>query len=136
VVKPFVQYLSWRLGGYDLDQSKEYYQLIVQRAPKEARVDGKLVSDRQKVFDRNFQWILLNENFLDIFNQGKEVYFPVWLREKGLEDGETFAQWAGKVFDELKSSISSEDLQIKIGREIDAVSANLLSEIYRATHSG
>ena len=135
VVKPFVQYVSRRLGGYDLEQSREYYRLIVNRAPKEARVDGKLVSDRQKVFDRNFQWILLNENYIEIFDQGDASYLPVWFRGKGLNKGETFAVWAAKVIEDLKSSISPVDLKIKIGRDIDAVSANLLSDIYRATHS-
>jgi hypothetical protein len=136
VIKPFVQYVSWRLGGYDLDQSRDYYRLIVRRAPKEARMDGKLVSDRLKVFDRNYQWILLNDNYAEIFDRGEEIYLPIWLREKGLESGESFAVWAKKLIEDLKVTISPDDLQIKIGRDIDVVSANLLSEIYRATHSG
>ncbi len=140
-VKPFVEDVARRLGGFDLGETQEYYRLIIQRAPKEARSDGVLVKDRQKVFDRNFEWILLQEGFAAILDGADFSYAPKWLRnEQGeasqLAGTKTFAEWAAGVMEEMKYAISPEDLEVKLGKSLDGVSATLMSEIARATYYG
>jgi hypothetical protein len=105
-------------------------------------VDGYLVSEPQKVFDRNLGWVLLHENFNAILDQERYSYAPNWLRngdgkaEAGLPEGQTFAQWAAKAMLEMKKAVPESALQIKLGKEIDNVTAQLLAEISRATFYG
>ena len=46
-VSPFLKLVTERIAGYDLEETREYYRLIIERGPKEARVDGALVLDRE-----------------------------------------------------------------------------------------
>ncbi len=83
-VQPMVRYVAGRVGGYSLEETRTYYRLIIERAPREARSDGKLTFERQKVFDRNFGWVLLGEDFASVLDQPDYSYLPVWLRELAL----------------------------------------------------
>jgi hypothetical protein len=71
------------VGGYSLEETRAYYRLIIERAPREARSDGKQTFDRQKVFDRNFGWVLLGEDFAAVLDQPDYSYVPVWQRQQG-----------------------------------------------------
>jgi hypothetical protein len=53
-----------------------------------------------------------------------------------LPEGQTFAQWAAKAMLEMKKAVPESALQIKLGKEIDNVTAQLLAEISRATFYG
>jgi len=137
-VRPLLHHLAQRVAGFDLEASREYYRLIVQRAPKEARSDGVLTRGRQKVLDRNLEWVLLHEDFEAILDGEELSYVPVWLRDgegkgRSLPGGGSFAQWARRVIESMEAAVPAEALQVKLGTPIDEVKATLLNEIAKAT---
>jgi len=136
-LQPLVRYVSSRVGGFDLEETREYYRLIVDRAPKEARTDGALSFERQKVFDRNFAWILLGEEFGSVLDQDDYSYVPVWMRGIGImKEGESFATWAEKVISSMDGVVGEDEVNLGLSRETDLVSATLMNEIARATFYG
>ncbi len=136
-VQPLIRYVASRVGGYSLDETRAYYQALVERAPKEARSDGVLTFERQKVFDRNFGKLLMHEDFEAILNQEDYSYQPVWWRKQPEVVAEIpFAQWAQQVIAELQSNPSLGSVQIELGDEEDLLSATLMNEIAQATFYG
>lgn len=136
VAGPLVGHVARRVAGYDLAETRTYYELILRRAPTEARTEGILQTDRQKVFDRNFGWILLGADFASVFDQADYSYRPKWLYGGGLPEGETFANWFGGVVAELQGGVAADDLRLKLGQAVDAVAASLMADIAQATYYG
>jgi hypothetical protein len=140
-IQPLVRYVASRVGGFSLQETRDYYKLIIERAPKEARSDGKLTFDRQKIFDRNFGWVLLGDDFAAVLDQPDYSYQPVWLRAPqgtGAEalGGRGFAAWTQEVFASWEGGINEKDVKLTLGQESDAVTATLLNDIGRATFYG
>jgi hypothetical protein len=164
-VQPLVRYVASRVGGFSLQETRDYYKLIIERAPKEARSDGKLTFDRQKIFDRNFGWVLLGDDFAAVLDQPDYSYVPVWMRKasnvQGMPRAEplqarggrggpkslsfstsdfghwtSFASWTQGVFASLEGAIDEKDVKLTLSQESDAVTATLLSDIGRATFYG
>ncbi|MBX3049331.1 MAG: hypothetical protein KIT46_03395 [Anaerolineales bacterium] len=139
-VQPLVRYVAGRVGGYSLEESREYYRLIIERAPREARSDGRLTFERQKVLDRNFGWVLLGDEFAGVLDTPELSYLPLWLRPprgSGQELGAVgFAAWAQGVMDGLAGVVAEEDVKLTLGREEDATTATLLNDITRTTFYG
>jgi hypothetical protein len=139
-IQPLVRYVANRVGGFNLEETREYYQLIIERAPKEARSDGRLTFERQKVFDRNFGWVLLGEDFVSVLDQDDHSYVPVWQRKSGglgVEGSggqKTFAQLARDVMAAMEGAVQESDVKLTLGQ--DAVTATLLNDVARATFYG
>jgi hypothetical protein len=136
-VQPLVRYVAGRVGGYSLEETRAYYKLIIDRAPKEARSDGKLTFDRERIFNRNFGWVLLGPDFVSVLDQKDYSYVPVWMKRQPVDLGKlTFAQWAQAVFTGLDGLIAEKDVKLNLGDDSDAVTATLLNDIGRATFYG
>ena len=145
-VQPMVRYVVGRVGGYSLEETRAYYRLIIERAPREARSDGKLTFERQKVFDRNFGWVLLGEDFVGVLDQPDYSYVPLWMRdvrrptsdvkETALPADQTFAAWAKEVMASMEGVVEEGDVKLKLGGETDATTATLMNDIGRATFYG
>jgi hypothetical protein len=154
-VQPLVRYVASRVGGFNLEDTRAYYRLLVERAPREARSDGKLTFERQKVFDRNFGMVLLGDDFAGVLDQADYSYVPVWQRqtpspahpsdanqrEKGKganpnDSSPSFAQWAKGVMAAMEGAVDAQDVKLTLGRETDAVTATLMNDIARATYYG
>ncbi|MEX2161068.1 MAG: hypothetical protein WD751_04055 [Anaerolineales bacterium] len=149
-IQPLIRYVAGRVGGFSLEETRAYYRLIIERAPREARSDGKLTFERQKVFDRNFGWVLLGDDFRNVLDQPDFSYQPVWWRD-GLSKiqrpvsaprtsefgpGTSFAAWAAKVMAAMESTVDEQDVKLRLGSETDAVTAALLNDVARATFYG
>jgi hypothetical protein len=135
-VQPLVRYVAGRVGGFSLEETRAYYRLIIERAPREARSDGKLTFDRQRVFDRNFGWVLLGEDFGAVLDAPDYSYLPVWQRLTVQPSSPTFAEWAKQVIASLEGSVAEADVKLGLGRETDAVTVTLMNDIARATYYG
>jgi hypothetical protein len=151
-IQPLVRYVAGRVGGYNLEETRTYYRLIIDRAPREARSDGKLTFERQKVFDRNFGWVLLGEDFGTVLDQEDYSYLPVWMRKSGSPEveksgsqkaehsntktGSSFAQWAKDVMAAMEGAVDEKDVKLTLGKETDAVTATLMNDVARATFYG
>jgi hypothetical protein len=73
-----------RMAGFDLSETKTYYRAIIERALKEAQSVGE-VPQRDEVVDRNFEWILMDEHWFDIFDswaRNGRPYRPWWDRRR------------------------------------------------------
>ena len=140
-IQPLVRYVASRVGGYDLEDTRAYYRLIIDRAPKEARSDGVLTFERQKVFDRNFGWVLLGEDFGSVLDAVDYSYAPVWLRSLGDEgagslEGRRFSAWAQDVMAAMADAVAEEDVKLGLDKEMDTTTVTLMNEIARATFYG
>lgn len=152
-VQPLVRYVAGRVGGYNLEETRAYYRLIIERAPREARSDGKLTFERQKVFDRNFGWVLLGEDFDSVLDQPDFSYVPVWVRRSevlsptsggqevksesvSLPPDRSFATWAKDVMAAMEGAVDEKDVKLTLGKETDAVTATLMNDVARATFYG
>ncbi|MEX1248183.1 MAG: hypothetical protein WEA61_06835 [Anaerolineales bacterium] len=149
-IQPLIRYVAGRVRGFSLEETRAYYRLIIERAPREARSDGKLTFERQKVFDRNFGWVLLGDDFGAVLDQPDYSYVPVWMRrsggleversgsqdQTGLPPGRSFAAWAAEVMAAMEGAVREQDVKLTLGRETDAVTATLLNDVARATWWG
>jgi len=140
-IQPLVRYVAGRVGGFNLQETRDYYRLIIERAPREARSDGKLTFERQKVFDRNFGWVLLGEDFASVLDGDDYSYLSAWLREPrgpgaAALGGRSFAAWTNEVIKEMEAVVGEEDVKLGLERETDSVTATLMNEIARATFYG
>lgn len=130
LVKPFVEDLAFRVGGFDFEQTRKYYELIVRRAPKEARMEGKLITDYKKVYEKNVGWILLADDYGAIFGETNRVYQPPWLpKQVGV-----ISDWYPKLLGELGDSNYIDSIGLKLGKEIDPEVAKLLSSAAQITY--
>lgn len=77
-----IKSVASRMAGFDLSETKKYYQAIIQRALKEASSVGDL-PERDKTVDKNFEWILLDDTWIDLFDtwaRHGRPYRPWWQR--------------------------------------------------------
>jgi hypothetical protein len=98
-----------------------------------------LTHDRQKVFDRNFGWVLLGADFASVLDGEDYSYLPAWLRESGSGDGEglggqSFAQWVTGVFAAMEAAVDSDQVESGLDREGDLTTATLMRDVARATY--
>lgn len=148
-IQPLVRYVASRVGGYDLEDTRAYYRLIIERAPREARSDGVLTFERQRVFDRNFGWVLLGDDFKTVLDAGDYSYVPIWWRERGsmgaeelrskntgAMGGKSFALWAQEVMAFMEGAVAEDDVKLGLDRETDTTTVTLMNEIARATFYG
>ncbi|MEX2143504.1 MAG: hypothetical protein WD740_02830 [Anaerolineales bacterium] len=153
-VRPLVRYVAGRVAGYSLEETRAYYHLIIERAPREARSDGRLTFERQKVFDRNFGWLLLGEDFAGVLDQPDYSYVPRWMRDPvripmsdvqspmsesvstRLPEGLTFAHWSKEIIKSIEGLVDESDVKLKLGDDTDATTATLMNDIGRATFFG
>jgi hypothetical protein len=79
-----IEHAAARVKGFDLSDTQEYYRSIVRRALKQAEDVGD-IEQREKLLDRNLEWILMNENYGDVFSPGgsRYRYRPIWMRPYG-----------------------------------------------------
>jgi hypothetical protein len=72
-----------RMKGFDLRQTQEYYRSIVHHATEQAAAIGD-IPQRQQQVDRNFEWILMDDNYPTVFTW---PYQPMWTRGFGSSGG-------------------------------------------------
>jgi hypothetical protein len=64
-----------KMKGFDLKQTREYYQFIISRAWKEAQEIGD-VEIWQKKMDEKVDWMILDPDFQDRFRPYQDRYIP------------------------------------------------------------
>jgi hypothetical protein len=95
-MKNLITHAAQRLKGFDLSDTQDYYQRIIQRALDEARSIGD-VEQRGQALDRNLEWILMNDrdryedafDWQDRSNQ-RHSYRPLWVRRSSGHYGTRF----------------------------------------------
>ena len=77
-MKRLIARVAARMKGFDLSDTKDYYRSIVRRAVEQAKAVGP-IEQREKRIDRNFEWILVDDNYPTVFTYGRP-YRPIWTR--------------------------------------------------------
>lgn len=83
-VKQLIQRVATRMKGFDLSDTKEYYQSICRRAMVQARSIGDIPQREERV-DRNFEWILMDDGYPTVFTGFP--YRAIWMRGGGFGGG-------------------------------------------------
>ncbi|HEV7279134.1 MAG TPA: hypothetical protein VGN57_02875 [Pirellulaceae bacterium] len=80
-LKRLLETLATQLQGFDLNQTKDYYRKIVDRAWKEAESLGELKQKREAI-DRNFEWMAMDTDWIGRMGRsgGGYGYGPPWFR--------------------------------------------------------
>jgi len=125
-MKRLIQRVVARMRGFDVSDTKEYYQSIVRRAVRQARSVGD-IAQRQQAIDRDLEWILVDDDYPTVFTTG-HPYRPIWTRGPSLPDaapapgvpGQTsfgdvsasFAGWAENTMGNMASAIAPGSLNL------------------------
>jgi hypothetical protein len=78
-MEAFVKHTAVRVSGFNLEETRDYYQKIIQRALTEAQSMGEL-PEWEKTVERNAEWILMSDKYPTVLNQPGRVYQPTWFR--------------------------------------------------------
>lgn len=87
-LKRLLEGLATQLQGFDLNQTKDYYRKIVDRAWKEAESLGEL-KQKQEAIDRNFEWMAMDTDWIGRMGRsgGGYRYHPPWYRPVVIPSG-------------------------------------------------
>jgi hypothetical protein len=152
--------VAGRMKGFDLSDTQDHYRKIVRRASSEAKAIGD-IPQREKWIDRNFEWILIGDDYPTVFTYGRP-YRPIWVRGTTVSGPSTgtgapqaapsipgktsfgdvaasFAGWTENTMGSLASSISPGGLsaQTRAGGFIDLSGADRMTgEFFQALAEG
>jgi len=129
LLRPFIESVAGRLGGYDLELSREYYVQLIDKAPKESRLKNDLITDKLNVFERNYRWILLVDDFDTILNFGEQQFQPAWYISRRKTRVGSFSSWVKSLMKTFKETISEEYFQTNLGKEPNNLTSILLHDI-------
>jgi hypothetical protein len=156
-----VKSTAGRMKGFDLSDTKEYYERIVARAWKEAESIGE-IEQRTQVVDRHIEWMMMDPTWnrrFDHWGTRGYHYRPVWTHSGGApstgtsaapqpstsrtsfgEVASSFAGWAETTTGRLASAIDPVKMGIDIPRGVvdlsgvDKITANVFEAL--ASSSG
>jgi hypothetical protein len=127
-MKQLLERVAARMKGFDVSDTQEYYRAIVKRACSQASRIGN-IAQREKVIDRHFEWILMDDHYPTVFTYGGRTYRPVWARGLGGAGGvpsgsgatgttsfsdvaASFTGWTENTMGSLASAISPGSLSV------------------------
>jgi hypothetical protein len=134
-VKPLIRLVSERVGGYDLSETREYYQKIILQASSGG--DSDSISD--KILILGISWKILglyNDHLSDYKDVGVR---PEWLSETQsvLKDEQTevsLIEWIKTLENNIKSGLSLDYFEIDLSRKLNSISSDIMRDIVRATY--
>ena len=77
-LKKLIVRVVGRMRGFDVSDTQDYYRAICRKAVRQARQIGD-IPQREKQIDRNFEWILMDDDYPTVFTGGRP-YRPIWSR--------------------------------------------------------
>ncbi len=78
-MKRLIESTAGRMAGFNLAETKDYYRSIIRRAMEQAAALGD-IAQREQTIDRNFEWILMDDDFPTVFTGHDHPYRPIWTR--------------------------------------------------------
>lgn len=133
-VKPFFQCVSERIGGYNLNETRDYYKkMITKYSESENFASFSSIHNNQEI-----EWKLLRM-FLDEENTVGLDEYPRWLfnakdpSEKKLSN-KTLIDWIVRFEEAIKSRFSQEDFKNNLGKVMNGNASEVLKEIIHVTY--
>jgi len=148
-----------RMKGFDLEQTREYYLSIVNKAWQQAKEIGEL-DERTEFVDDNLLWLMLADNSTDqfhVWHSSGYHYRPTWVgggaptptpaapavggRTTTGDVAASFAGWSQNVSSNLANTLDPVSLGIMKGggidlSGIDKVSMDMLESMAESSGSG
>jgi hypothetical protein len=93
VVEPMetlVNAAAAKMQGFDLSDTREYYQRIVERAAEQAASLGD-IEQREAYLDKYLPWVMMNRDYRPATTVGRYHYWPGWARQSASSGGRTAA---------------------------------------------
>jgi len=75
-MKTLIESAAARMKGFDLSDTQDYYRAIIRRATEQAAAIGD-VQQQEKTIDRNFEWIMMDDDYGRVFRH-RPSYRPIW----------------------------------------------------------
>jgi hypothetical protein len=128
-MKQLLERVASRMKGFDLSDTQAYYRSIVRRATDMAKQVGD-IPQREKLLDRNFEWILMDDDYPTVFTTGRP-YWPIWTRGgwSGSRGPATAAPRAGASGPEMTGSPSFGDVASSFAGWTENTMGSLASSI-------
>ncbi len=91
-VRQLIAGAAARMAGFNLKETQDYYRSIIKRATEQAAAIGE-IPQREAMVDRNFEWILMDDNYPTVFTGWP--YRPIWMRGMPMSMPGSFGQAGG-----------------------------------------
>lgn len=75
-MKMLISSAANRMKGFDLSDTQDYYRSIIRRAAEQAAAIGD-IQQQEKTINRNFEWILMDDDYGRVFRH-RPYYRPIW----------------------------------------------------------
>lgn len=75
-MKMLISSAANRMKGFDLSDTQGYYRSIIRRAAEQAAAIGD-IQQQEKTINRNFEWILMDDDYGRVFRH-RPYYRPIW----------------------------------------------------------
>jgi hypothetical protein len=133
-VTPFFQWIAERVGGFNLDQTREYYENLLLKFSGKGD-SGLYLAD---TFIRGIDWNLLNMYISDDFAVDLDDR-PNWFSDaKGPsadnQSNPSFIEWLQSLEEAIKTGLSQDDLEINLNRLMNKISSDTIQEIVHTTY--
>jgi len=134
-VKPLIKLVSERVGGHDLNCTREYYHKKIQKVSWE----GDFQLSKDKIYDWGILWYLLGLWDGQIPGIEDSDYRPDWLFKSKNDSGKSYTkvpliEWVKKLENEIKAGLSLEYLEFNHKGEFGSLSSEIMSKIIQATY--
>jgi hypothetical protein len=70
-----------KMKNFDLSDTQDYYRRIIDRAWEQAKSIGE-IPERESFLDKNLPWIMMKDDYSDVFRHGGYHYWPIWVRRR------------------------------------------------------
>jgi hypothetical protein len=133
-VKPFFQSVSERVGGYDLNETRDYYIKVIRKYS-----DGGNSASFSGTHDhREIEWKLLRVYLDDEYSLDRNKY-PNWIFDTKVSSGKNqtkkvLSDWVFNLEEAIKSGMSQEDIKINLSKMVNEYSSEFLKEITHVTY--
>jgi hypothetical protein len=68
-----------KMEGFDLSDTQEYYQRVIDRAMEQASQLGE-IEQREQYLDKYLPWVMMDERYPTVLTHGGHHYWPIWMR--------------------------------------------------------
>jgi hypothetical protein len=133
-VKPFYNSVAERLGGFDLEQTREYCESLLEWIFENEKFVGPINNNRKQ----RIEWNLLNSYLNEKYSLELDK-LPIWfLYDNHSSDkhrpNKTLVKWIYSLEDKIKSRLSQEDIRLSLDRMMNENSSEFLQEIIHSTY--
>ncbi len=137
-LRALVRHAARRVGGYDLEATREYYQKHLGRARHDvARVDGDGAGERLRA--HHLEWLVLDTDFSGLYRE----YPPPWGAREKADSAPGLAAWVEQLSAALAGSIPPGGLSVSTpeGKRLalggdDRLDAEFFQAVYDEVWSG